>query len=79
MARGKVVFTGAGAHFKEHYNLTETVAIDATPNAQKVAKDLIELVNHPEKLKAISQNARHFVERHHDYRSIAQNYIDSWT
>jgi len=78
MARGKVVFTGAGAHFKEHYKLTETVAIDATPNARKIAQDLIELINHPEKLKAISQNAREFIENHHDYRNIAQNYIDSW-
>jgi len=79
MARGKVVFTGAGAHFKQHYNLTETVAIDAAPDAQKIVQDLIYLVNHPEKLQAISQNARSFVEKQHNYRSIAQNYINSWS
>ena len=40
MAKGKIVFTGAGSHFKEHYNLLETVAIDATPDVDQIVRSL---------------------------------------
>lgn len=78
MARGKVVFTGAGKHFTKHYNLTKTVAVDATPNPQQIAQDIIELVMHPKKMLAISKNARQFVEENHNYCLITQKYIDCW-
>lgn len=78
MARGKVVFTGAGKHFIQQYQLSETVAIDAVPDAQKIADELLELVNNPEKLLQISKNAREFIEKHHDYKKVAQKYITTW-
>ena len=78
MARGKVVFTGAGKHFTQQYQLTKTVAIDAVPDAQKIADELLELINNPEKLLQISKNAREFIEEHHDYKKVAQKYITTW-
>ena len=78
MARGKVVFTGAGNHFTQQYRLTKIVAIDAVPDPQKIANDLLELINHPEKLLQISKNAREFIEEHHDYKKVAQKYITTW-
>ena len=78
MARGKVVFTGAGVAFLNHYNLTETVAIDAVPNAKKIAQDIIDLVHHKKKINKISQNARTFIETHHDYKKIAETYLKIW-
>lgn len=78
MARGKVVFTGAGELFIKQYNLDHKVAIDATPDAVHIANSLMELVNNPEKIKAISKNARKFIENHHNYIAIAQQYIQAW-
>ena len=79
MARGKVVFTGAGEHFNKQYNLEDMVALDATPDAQKIANDLIELINHPQRLLEISKNARQFIEDHHNYKKVAQRYLQTWT
>lgn len=78
MALGKVVFTGAGKQFRDQYALSKTVAIDAVPDAQKIAKKIIDLVNQPAKLKEISENARNFIEQNHHYISVAENYIKSW-
>lgn len=78
MARGKVVFTGAGSIFKKHYNLQETVAVDALPDAQQIATSILQLVHHPEKLLAISQNARNFIEQHHHYKKSAEQYLKLW-
>jgi len=79
MAKGKVVFTGAGAHFKKQYHLDHTVAIDATPDPEQIAFELEQLILHPERISEIAKHARIFVEKHHDHKIIAQKYIDIWS
>jgi glycosyltransferase involved in cell wall biosynthesis len=79
MAKGKVVFTGAGTLFKEHYQLDHTVAIDATPDATQIAEELVLLIQNPERIQEIASKARAFVEKYHDHRVIAQKYLDIWT
>ncbi len=78
MARGKVVFTGAGTLFKEYYNLENQVAIDATPDVDTIYDDLSTLILSPEKITAIGKNAREFIEQYHHYKNIAQKYISTW-
>ncbi|MDX1271562.1 glycosyltransferase [Bizionia paragorgiae] len=80
MAKGKVVFTGAEKEWLERYNLEEdTVAINALPNAEHIASKLEWLILNPEKIKDISKNARAFIEKEHDYKQIAKQYLDYWT
>lgn len=79
MAKGKVVFTGAEQEWLDFYNLKEdTVAINAVPNAIKIAEKLEWLIQNPEKIIEISKNARAFIEKEHDYKMIAQKYLDTW-
>ncbi|MDX1774725.1 glycosyl transferase family 1 [Oceanihabitans sediminis] len=80
MAKGKVVFTGAEQEWLNHYNLEEdTVAINALPDAEKIAEKLEWLILHPEKIAEISKNARAFIEKEHHYILIAKKYIDTWS
>src|SRR5690606_9416910 len=78
MARGKVVFTGAETVFTDYYNLEETVAINAVPDATVMAARLCELIESPEKIAEISNNARKFIAREHDYIVIAKKYMAVW-
>lgn len=80
MAQGKVVFTGAENEFLQHYQLAEDeVCINALPDAIKIAEKLSYLVEHPEKIIEISIKARNFIEKEHEYKRIAQQYLDCWT
>ena len=80
MAKGKVVFTGAEKEWLDHYGLKEdTVAINALPNAAEIAKKLEWLIQHPDKILAISKNARDFIEKHHNYKTVAKQYVDAWS
>ena len=80
MAQGKVVFTGAENEFLQHYQLAEDeVCINALPDAIKIAEKLSYLVEHPEKIIEISIKARNFIEKEHEYKRIAQRYLDCWT
>jgi len=79
MAKGKVVFTGAEKEWLNYYNLEEdTVAINALPDANRIAKKLEWLILNPKKIIEISKNARAFIEREHNYITIAQKYLDIW-
>ena len=79
MAKGKVVFTGAEKEFLDYYNLSEDeVAINALPDAQKIAKKLIWLVENPQKILEISRNARNFVEQEHHHILGAKRYLSKW-
>lgn len=79
MAKGKVVFTGAEKEWLEYYKLEEdTVAINALPDAEKIAKKLEWLILNPEKIVDISSNARRFIETQHNYKTCAKQYLETW-
>lgn len=78
MAKGKVVFTGAETEFEAYYNLTENVNINALPKVEDIVSKLSDLIEHPEKIGAIGKKARAFVEEEHDYKKIAQQYLNLW-
>jgi glycosyltransferase involved in cell wall biosynthesis len=79
MAKGKVVFTGAEQEWLDYYNLEEdTVAINALPNANNIAEKLEWLLLHPDKILEISNNARKFIEKHHNYIESAKQYLEKW-
>lgn len=79
MAKGKVVFTGAEQEWLDNYKLIkDTVAINALPDAEKIAEKLEWLILNPEKIVEISKNARAFIEREHNYVRIAEKYLETW-
>ena len=79
MAKGKVVFTGAEQEWLDYYQLEkDTVAINALPDTEYLVNKLSWLIEHPEKIKEISLNARAFMEREHDYKNCAKQYLDKW-
>lgn len=79
MAKGKVVFTGAETEFLERYNLMENeVCINALPDVDYLFEKLEDLILNPQKIEVIGKNARSFIEREHDYISIAKKYLEFW-
>ncbi len=79
MAKGKVVFTGAEKEFLECYNLKENeVCINALPDVDYLFRKMEELILEPKKLVDISNNAREFIEKEHNYISVAERYLETW-
>ncbi len=79
MAKGKVVFTGAEKVFLDYYDLKEDeVAINAKADVNYLVDKLSELIENPDKIIAMSLNARKFVENRHHYVKQAQKYAEIW-
>ncbi|CAM3481997.1 glycosyltransferase family protein [Flavobacterium chungbukense] len=79
MAKGKIVFTGAETEFVNHYNLSEKVCVNAIPDVAYLVKELSFLIESPNEINAMAKRARAFIEEHHNYVKIAENYIQKWT
>lgn len=78
MAKGKVVFTGAEKEFTEYYNLTERVAVNAMPDVDAIVKELSFLIENPDEITAMGKRARAFIEKEHEYITVAQKYLEKW-
>ncbi|MFK7748737.1 MAG: glycosyltransferase [Kordia sp.] len=78
MAKGKVVFSGAETDFTTYYKLEKTVLINATPNVDDLVEKLSFLIENPAEMIQIGQNARAFVEKFHEYESVAELYLERW-
>lgn len=79
MAQGKVVFTGAEQEFLTYYHLQEDeVCINALPDVDYLVKKMSELIEYPERIKQIGENAQNFIKKEHHYLRIAQSYLNAW-
>ena len=80
MAQGLVIVGGGEP---EAYDiLTEyenRPIINVIPDEQDIFNKLENLVLNRNEIPALSQKSRQFVEKHHDYMKIAQQYIDFWS
>ncbi|MBW2938907.1 glycosyltransferase [Aureisphaera sp. CAU 1614] len=75
MARGKVVFTGANSDFLSHFNLKkDEVCIEARPDVTYLIKKLSYLIDNPERIAEIGNNAHKFIQKEHQYIEIAKKY-----
>lgn len=78
MTKGKVVFTGAEEEFIEHYRVEKSVCINAKPDVEYLVDQLSFLIENPDEILAIGKRAKKFVEDYHNYKKIANLYIETW-
>jgi glycosyltransferase involved in cell wall biosynthesis len=78
MAKGKVVCTGAELEFEKFYQLEQQVAVNLLPDVNEIVKTLEKLINNRAELIAIGKRARLFIEKHHNYKKVAKQYLEVW-
>ena len=78
MAAGKCVITGAETEFYEHYDLNKTVAVNSLPDENDLYEKLSDLIRNKDKIIEIGKNARWFIEKHHHYVRVAEQYLETW-
>ena len=80
MAKG-MVLVGGGE--EENYEILGEKElrpiINVLPDENNVYERLTNLALHPEMISRLQADSRLYIERHHDYRLVAQQYIDFWT
>lgn len=79
MALGKVLVGGGEA---EMYNLLQETElrpiVNVYPEKHDIYGKLENLVLHKNTIKERAKDGRTFIEKHHDYMKVAQQYLDFW-
>ena len=79
MGQGLVVVGGAEPEAYEILNETENKpVINVIPDEQDIFDKLEQLILNKRDIPRLSAQSREFVEKHHDYVKIAQQYVDFW-
>lgn len=80
MAQGLVVVTGGEPENYEILREKELRPIvNVLPSEESVYEQLKALVLQRDEIPLLSQQSRDYIEKHHDYLKVAQQYIDFWS
>lgn len=80
MAQGKVVMSGARRETKEAFGFAENIPIvEIVPDVNQIYAQLENLLHNKEQIKCLGLKSRQFVEKYHNYKRVAQQYIDIWS
>lgn len=81
MAEGKVAVSGAEPEYYQYLgNPPERPVINAVPGEpERLYDDLKALISNPRLLRAKGETSRIFVVTHHNYRTVARQFLDFWT
>jgi len=79
LAMGKVVVGGGEMEFLEEFGLDRSPLIPIEPTVEDVYEKLKSLVGCNEYLEELGQRSRAFAENLHDYKKVAQSYVDIWS
>lgn len=78
MAMGKVVLSGNEPESINALGREDIPIINITPSVEDIYNKLEQLVMERKKIIEIGQKSRKFVEDFHDYRKVAQQYVNAW-
>lgn len=80
MARGLIVVGGAEP---EHYALMQEDELrpifNVLPNEESVYQVVRDVALHPERIPQLKHDSVAYIQKHHDYVKVAQQYLDFWS
>ncbi|MEI6368693.1 MAG: glycosyltransferase [Nostocales cyanobacterium ELA608] len=79
LAMGKVVLGGAEPESLISLGVDSTPVINLKPNAQSIIEKVEQLLEKRNQFEQLGYESRKFAEEVHDYKKIAQQYIDTWS
>jgi len=78
LAMGKVVVGGGEPEFLQEYGLESSPLIPIQPTVADIYNQLENLLKRKDEILEMGKASRKFAEAVHDYKKIAQKYVDVW-
>lgn len=79
LAMGKVVLGGAEPESLISLSVDSTPVINLKPNAQSIIEKVEQLLEKRNQFEQLGYESRKFAEEVHDYKKVAQQYINTWS
>jgi glycosyltransferase involved in cell wall biosynthesis len=78
LALGKVVLGGGEPEALEEFKINKSPLIPIQNNVKSIVEQLEKIILEKERLKEIGADSRKYAEKIHDFKVVAQKYIDVW-
>lgn len=78
MAKGKVVLGGGEVEAAKALHYRFCPVINILPDAMQIVDQIEHLLKNKDQIASIGLQSRHFVEEHHNYIKVAEQYLDVW-
>lgn len=78
MAQGKVVMSGCREETLNAFGIKNTPMICTKPDVEYLYNKMVEIVKNKKDISKLGFESRKYVEELHDYRKVAQLYINAW-
>ena len=76
MLKGKLIMGGAEPVANKMYGYENNPIFNICPDVDQICDTMIDILNRKDEIEMIGKQGRMFVEKYHDYKQIAQQYID---
>jgi hypothetical protein len=78
MAKGKIVMGGAESIANKELNYRYNPAYNLNPDVDQIMHCIEHVIENKSEIEECGLKSRKFVEEHHDYIKVAQQYVDIW-
>lgn len=78
LAMGKVVLGGGEQEFLDEFHLESSPLIPIQPTVEDIYHQLEQLLQRKDEILEMGKASRHFAEQLHDYKKVAQLYLNAW-
>lgn len=78
MAQGKIVMSGCRKETLDAFKLNDTPMIESRPDTEYIYNKLVEVIQRKDEIPEWGYKSRRYIEELHDYRRVAQQYVDAW-
>ena len=78
MAQGKVVMSGCRKETMDAFDISEAPIINTMPDVDYLYKQMLYILENRKIITNWGYQSRKYVEELHDYRKVAQKYIEIW-
>lgn len=78
MAQGKIVMSGAQPESLDAFGLEKTAVFHVCPSVEQIVKQMEYIIENRHHIQEWGEESRKYVENLHDYKKVAQQYLDVW-
>ena len=78
MAQGKVLMAGNTEDFRRTMKVDDCPIVHIEPDSEQIYSQMVKLVKEKDKIQALGKKSREFAEKNHDYKKVAERYLDVW-
>lgn len=75
LAKGKIVMGGAEEEGDQELGLVENPVINIVSDVDQICSKIEDIIQHKESIEELGRKGREFLEKYHNYREVAKEYV----